>query len=101
MDSLIIEIAKTILAQFGIQGLLFVIFLLLWGLELRRHDTTRKELAAEKSARMEDLKAVLPVIQSSTSASQSTSASLQTMTEAIREFGLMIRELTVSSIHRG
>lgn len=101
MDGLFLPIAKLVLDQFGLQGLLFVIFMLLWALELRRHDTTRKELATERSARTEDLKAVLPVIQSSTSASQSTASSMSTLTEAVRDLGVLIRELTLSNLHRG
>jgi len=101
MDGLMMRVAKLILDQFGLQGLLFVIFLLLWALELRRHDTTRKELSAERSARTEDLKAVLPVIQSSTSASQSTASSMSTLTEAVHDLGVLIRELTLSNLHRG
>lgn len=101
MDGLFLPITKLVLDQFGLQGLLFVIFMLLWALELRRHDTTRKELATERSARTEDLKAVLPVIQSSTSASQSTASSMSTLTEAVRDLGVLIRELTLSNLHHG
>lgn len=95
MEDLAIKIATLILDKVGLPGLLGAVFLALYVVELRRHEATRKELVTERAARVDDLRTILPVIQASTSTSQTTAAGLATMSEAVKELRDVIRDMTL------
>lgn len=97
MDDLLPKIFGQILDKLGVNGLISALLLGLLILEIKRHNETKKELIAERSARVEDLKTVLPLVQASTAASQVTSASLQTMSEGLA----LLKELMLSAIRGG
>lgn len=95
MEDLAIKIATLILDKVGLPGLLGAVFLALYVVELRRHESTRKELVTERAARVDDLKTILPVIQMSTTTSQATATGLASMSEAVKELRDVIRDMTL------
>lgn len=97
MDELLPKLFGQILDKLGVNSLISALLLALLILEIKRHNETKKELIAERSARVEDLKTVLPLVQASTAASQAMSASLQTMSEGLT----LLKELVLSSIRGG
>lgn len=98
MEELLIKIGAQVAEKAGLPGLLGATFLVLYLLELKRHEATRKELVAERAARVDDLKTILPVIQTSTSTSQTTAAGLASMSEAVKELRDTIRDMTLSGL---
>lgn len=85
VDDFLFKAASALLDKLGVGALAFIApaALCLW--LMRVNGGLRTELDRERAARFEDLKTVLPVIQASTAATQSTGAALTKLDGSIQQ----------------
>lgn len=88
MEDFFFKAGSALLDKFGAGALAFIAPAALCFWLMRSNAVLRRDLETERDARIKDLTSVLPVIQASTAATQTTGAALQKLDASIQQLTL-------------